>query len=118
MFDLRPEELVKIRVRAEAATPGPWFYGSDDAGYGEAIYPASESGELVSERRDIMFPLGYGDAGLAFLNVADGRFIAAARMDVPLLCSAVAQRDVRIAELEERLAEATRRAREAERSRP
>lgn len=65
-------DLDAIRARADAATPGPWEAISS-GGYGSAFirWPG---GEVTNERA---------------MAMADARFAAAARSDVPALCDAL-----------------------------
>ena len=66
---MTPERLAEIRVRAEAATQGPWF-GSAGGLY---IYGATPGDEVARTNRP-----------------ADARFIQHARSDVPDLVAEVA----------------------------
>ena len=75
------ERLAEIEARAKEATPGPWFYGSGpylDYGIFTKAYP-SFGDEVLSNS-------GHS-AGNA--SEEDGRFIAAARIDVPDLVAEV-----------------------------
>lgn len=67
-------KLDEMRKRCEAATPGPWEY----------LKPSDIGGQaIVLMNGPAIVPNGWGLLG------DDGRFIAAARSDLPLLISAL-----------------------------
>lgn len=83
------EVLAKIQQRADAATRGPWLPGYDQKGNraGWAIVARTEATSIHGgDTRPIaltIFPTG------GWSTEADGRFVAAARDDVPKLVAAL-----------------------------
>lgn len=77
---LREEELAAIAARANAATPGPWYFVpvQADADRRDQVAPAV----LLSASEDLEI------CSTSWLD-EDGAFIAAARQDVPALLAEV-----------------------------
>lgn len=90
-------DVMAIRAREQAATPGPWI----DSG------PGNIHEHVIRDQ---------GGRGTALCNrsAADAAFIAAARADVPALLSALEQRDADIERLQVTAARNARRAQDAQ----
>lgn len=81
---MTPEELEAIKARAEAATPGPWFYDPDNDVRTEAGSIYETHGAFGRYKTDCLTS-GNG----SYFNHSDGEFIAHARQDVPALVAEV-----------------------------
>lgn len=97
---LSEQQLAEIRSRAEAATEGPWGAYEDSTGRLDIVASLKETGYGYTGRRQIAqtvdLPMDndpnhrdWDDEADEEQSRADGKFIAAARTDVPLLLAEV-----------------------------
>ncbi len=99
-----PSDLEAIRARAEAATPGPWWYDQDERmwrlhGVQFVIPPQGPVAQQVIGRQILKAPKKGTPYAEYWPSAPDAEFIAHARTDVDVLLQELDRLQARLAEL-------------------
>jgi hypothetical protein len=89
---MTPDELAKIRERAEKATPGPWGFGEpykNDEYFDLHSHSLEAPKEVCGEPYGVISALGQSSDSFWIRNPADVDFIQNSREDIPKLLAEI-----------------------------